>query len=52
MRGFNEGNITMHVDFRKAYELFTTDSLKESKLEGDGGSIISKIIELKNTSKI
>ena len=32
------------TDCRKAWEMVTTDGLKASKLAGDGGSIVSRII--------
>ena len=46
IRRFNEGKITMHMDFRKVWELLATKVSKEIQLAGYGGSIISKIIEL------
>ena len=52
MKGFNEGKIVMHTDCRKAWELLTEDRLKASEITGDGGSIISRIIELESKSKI
>ena len=52
VRGFNEGKVMTCVDCRNTKELLTTKVLKTSKLAGNGGSIISKIIELENKSKI
>ena len=40
MRGFDEGKIKMHMDFRKFWYLLTTKVMKASQLAGDRGSII------------
>ena len=52
MKGFNEGKIVIHTDCRKAWKLLTSEKLKESQLEGDCRSIISRVVELKSKSKI
>ena len=48
----SEGKISMFIDCRKSWELITLETLKSSQLEGDGGSIISRIMELESKSKI
>ena len=40
------------MDCYKVWELLTSEKLKTSQLEGDGRSIISKIIKLKNKQKL
>ena len=40
------------TDCRKVWELLICGKVKSSQLAGDGGSIISKIIELKSKTKI
>ena len=52
MRGYEEGKIKMYMDCKKMWEMVTSDSLKASQLAGDGGSIISKILEVENKSNI
>ena len=42
----------MIVDFRKVWELLASETLKESQLAGDGGSIVSRIIESESKLKI
>ena len=53
MKGFDEGKLITCTDCSKVWELLTTKVLKASQLAGDGGSIVSKIIELhKNRNRI
>ena len=47
-----EVNIVINMNCREFWELLTSDTLKASQLAEDGGSIISRIIELENKSKI
>ena len=51
MRGYDEVKITMQAYCRKVWEMATANGLKASKLSGDGGSIISRIIEIESKSK-
>ena len=44
MRGHDERKITIRTDCRKVWNFFAADGLKESQLEGHGGSIVSRII--------
>ena len=46
MRRYDEGKIKTHADCFKMCKLLTADKFKACKLAGDGGSVISKIIEL------
>ena len=47
-----EGKIVINIDCWKVWESLTSETLKLSQLTGDGGSIISRIIELDRNSKI
>ena len=51
MKSSEEVKIVTHMDCRKVWKLLTSKTLKVSQLAGDGGSIISKIIELENKTK-
>ena len=51
MKEAEEGKIVTCMDCRKVWELLTSNKLKVSKLGGDGGSMISIIIELENKTK-
>ena len=46
MRWHDEEKIMIHADYRKAWEMVVADGLKEMQLEGDGGSIVSDVIEI------
>ena len=52
MRGNVKGKITINEDCRKPWEMVSADSLKVSQLEGDVGTIFSRIIEIESKSKI
>ena len=52
MRGHDNGKITTHTDCIKAWEMVAANSSKASQLEGDAGSIVSRIIEIESKSKI
>ena len=51
MRGYDEGKIKVHADFYKVWEFLTADKLKSNQFAGDGGSIVSNIIELESKTK-
>ena len=52
MRGCDEGTIKMDTEFRKVWELLASDKSKLSQRAGDGGSIISNMIEFESNTKI
>ena len=52
MRGHDEVKITIHADCRKAWEMVVNYGLKISQIEGDGGSTVSRIIEIESKSEI
>ena len=52
MRGCDEVKINIYTDCRKVWEMVAADGLKSSQLAGDGGSIVSRIIEIESKSKI
>ena len=52
MKGTEEDKIVININCRKVWELLISKTLKASQLAEDGGSIITKIIDLKSKSKI
>ena len=51
VRWYDEGKIKTPIDCRKLREFLTSNKLKASQFAGDGGSIISRIIELERKTK-
>ena len=52
MKETEEGKIVINMDCRKVWWLLTLETFKASPIEGYDGSIIIRIIELENKSKI
>ena len=52
LRGYDEGKIKTHADYCKVQELLISDEVKSRQFVGDGGLIISKIIELESKTRI
>ena len=52
MRGYDKGEIKACTNCYKVWEFLIADKLKGSQFSGDGGSIISKTIELESKTKI